>query len=268
MKFPLAAIVAAAGIVGVSAAPLRVLYIEAKPANPDIGVVSPGMRFGHAVPAPSAIAAGNWGAQPSTIHSMNVNNSNGRTGHGCGRGRSRLTVKIIQISNSFRHALGLPEIQVDPSHPLPPTPGEYRILPFIGTPPTFIKVDEKTGEVTTKGGDTVHIMPVPGPADRPMKMMKEEGFLERLTLALMSLGPFESKVVAFVLGCGLGVLLRMIWVFGILGYRAVKGERAEDDQDYTHIIIDENDRHSAEVIFIAPPEYTDEKAPIETETRN
>jgi hypothetical protein len=41
----------------------------------------------------------------------------------------------------------------------------------------------------------------------------------RLQRSLNALGPWEGKVVAFVLGCGIGVLLRMVWVLSVIAYR-------------------------------------------------
>jgi len=48
-------------------------------------------------------------------------------------------------------------------------------------------------------------------------------FLHRVHHALMSLGPWEGRIVAFVLGCGIGVLLRMFWVLAVLLVRAFRG---------------------------------------------
>ncbi|KAJ7812377.1 hypothetical protein B0H14DRAFT_2605797 [Mycena olivaceomarginata] len=70
---------------------------------------------------------------------------------------------------------------------------------------------------------------------------EEPSFLMRVHYALMSLGPWEGRAVAFVLGCGLGVLLRM----------------EQDEHEYAIVAMD------AEEIFVAPPTYTypvDEKA--------
>jgi len=46
-------------------------------------------------------------------------------------------------------------------------------------------------------------------------------FLHRVHRALLSLGPWEGRIVAFVLGCGIGVLLRMFWVLAVLLVRGV-----------------------------------------------
>jgi len=73
----------------------------------------------------------------------------------------------------------------------------------------------------------------------------------------MSLGKWEGRVVAFVLGCGLGVLLRMFWVLSVITYRTFNGNRREE-VEYTviHEYIDASETP------VPPPTYTyvDEKA--------
>ncbi|KAF7376849.1 F-box domain-containing protein [Mycena sanguinolenta] len=84
-------------------------------------------------------------------------------------------------------------------------------------------------------------------------------FLMRVHFALMSLGPWEGRAVAFVLGCGIGVLLRMFWVLTVLTYRAVRGPSSfaiavsEAEQ---YVILEGEDGEGAEEIFVAPPMYT------------
>ncbi|KAG9086646.1 hypothetical protein FS749_003501 [Ceratobasidium sp. UAMH 11750] len=76
-------------------------------------------------------------------------------------------------------------------------------------------------------------------------------FMVRLTHALASLGPWEGRAVSFVLGCGLGVLLRMLFVFAVLIVRSVRARRAE-----RQIVLEQDS-----VIFVA-----DVKEPIVVET--
>ena len=42
----------------------------------------------------------------------------------------------------------------------------------------------------------------------------------------MNLGRWEGRAVAFVIGCGIGVLLRMFWVLAVVSFRTVRGPRA------------------------------------------
>ncbi len=41
----------------------------------------------------------------------------------------------------------------------------------------------------------------------------------------MNLGRWEGRAVAFVIGCGIGVLLRMFWVLAVVSFRTVRGPR-------------------------------------------
>jgi len=89
--------------------------------------------------------------------------------------------------------------------------------------------------------------------------------MRRIHRALMSLGPWEGRAVAFVLGCGIGVLLRMFWVMTVVMYRAIKGRNGE--AEYTLVC---EHYTQAETILVAPPSYVyldekeapEEKAPI------
>jgi hypothetical protein len=85
----------------------------------------------------------------------------------------------------------------------------------------------------------------------------------------MALGPWEGRAVAFVLGCGLGVLLRMIWIMGVIAYRAFRGPRRETPVQY---VVTEHYITEGPEGFIPPPgyapvdgqgyEYLDVKVPL------
>jgi len=86
--------------------------------------------------------------------------------------------------------------------------------------------------------------------------------MTRLHSSIMNLGTWEGRAVAFVLGCGIGVLLRMFWVLAIVTYRAVKGQR-EEEHEYSPVVIIEEFKDSAAPL----PAYTypaDEKVEIVT----
>jgi len=85
----------------------------------------------------------------------------------------------------------------------------------------------------------------------------------------MNLGRWEGRAIAFVIGCGIGVLVRMFWVLAIVSYRALRGYR---DDGYANVgFIDEDDLDDVIVISSpspksAPPKYiypVDEKAVTE-----
>ncbi|KAK7031109.1 hypothetical protein VNI00_013714 [Paramarasmius palmivorus] len=234
----LAYIVAAAGLV--TAAPL---------ANPNTEEFSlPHIRFGHGIGARSP-----QDAKITYTFTRITTTTNARPG--C---RDRINAKAIQLSNTFRQALGWPTI-ADDTQPVPKnirveTGGrEFKVLPFIGTPNNLLEVEP------------THPRPIHRHHGHFHRIPREESFIQRLHVALMSLGPWESKAVAFVLGCGIGVLLRMFWVLAVVSYRGVCGSgNDESEAEY----LNEYTALDAEEIFVAPPEYRlDEKVPIEEEER-
>jgi len=228
MKFSLLTLIAAgAALIQVGASPIRVVVVG--------GNVPDNFRFGHAISA-------------SNISAPNVNIED-KSHRPCRLGRFR--VKALKLSNSFRKAVGLPLIESPHSqlHDLPkPAPGRVTIF---GTP-TFVP-----------DGKVAHHH-----HDRPMHRIHKHDrlyfhngtFMDRLHIALMALGPWEGRAVAFVLGCGIGVLLRMIWVLAVVTYRVIKGPR-EEERQYTEIFVVE-EYNDGEDIAPAPPTYTypDEKA--------
>jgi len=261
----------------VEAVPLRLLVVTN---NPEL---AQGLRFGNAVqnvnaddgPAfpPPPFLAGPEGARIETRPPCIMR---------------KMRDKAIEVSNAFRTALGLPLIEA-PSLDLPKEHHDnpmFRILPFIGAPPTFVKVEgeETNGALTgvTKGGEVVRIVgpdhdgnQPPHPPHHPHKHHKhgkhhkhhrcrKAPFFKRLALALMTLGPWEGRAVAFVLGCGLGVLLRMMWVLSVITFRAIRGRKAEETE-YTiiHEYIEDDEAPTS-----APPSYAyvDEKVDTKKNT--
>jgi len=232
MKFSiLPLLIAGAGIAQhVSASPIRVVVTEIS-----------NIRLGHAV----ANVDGNSNIAhvfPPAIMGTQVDDAGRHKKHRLCRGGMR--DKAIAISNAFRKILGLPLIE---AHARPPMDGEKEVhnglvrimpMPFIGTP-----VDEQ-GEMQ-KGPYRHH---------HHQHKHHKGSFMRRIHHALMSLGPWEGRAVAFVIGCGIGVLLRMVWVMAIITYRMIRGER-DEEPDYTTIVFEQH----AEEYVIPPPQYIDEK---------
>jgi hypothetical protein len=54
-------------------------------------------------------------------------------------------------------------------------------------------------------------------------------FIERLNHSISMLSPWEARAVAFVLGCGLGSLIRMLVVMVILTFRGMKSRREREE---------------------------------------
>ncbi|KAJ7162327.1 hypothetical protein C8R46DRAFT_1353293 [Mycena filopes] len=186
---------------------------------------------------------------------------------------SRIRQKVTSFSQAFKIAFGFKaSSSSDSAHPHPTswrssrTPSSARPCPRpCPTSRRHIK--------SIKGIERLRIMqsPVPHHAHvhgeghlrfRHRQHAKEEhSFLMRVHFALMSLGPWEGRVVvSFSVSCDIGVLLRMFYVMAVLSYRMIKGPRpgSEDEDEYTFI-----DSLDAEEIFVAPPTYTypvDEKS--------
>lgn len=265
-------LVAGAGIVSqVSAEPLRVLVESPLNANANI-------RFGHALA--NANVNGNDDSdnvarlvRPSVIMTSSTEVKGKH--HFCG---ASLKAKALRMSNAFRHALGLPLIEMGdhdafkgevPSNPGPIT-GEARILPmpFIGAPisldiPASSSEKENSGDVKEllSDGSVVRIYRHHEAESHHhhhhgMKHKKAGSFFSRVHRAIMALSLWEGRAVAFVLGCGIGVLLRMFWVMSVLAYRTVRGDRADEAGGYIMF------EHDAENNFVPPPEYTDEKVKV------
>jgi len=75
-------------------------------------------------------------------------------------------------------------------------------------------------------------------------------FLQRFSRVFVALKWWEGGAVAFVFGCGLGVLLRLMWVLAIVSYRV--GFRGESvDEAYDDAPAEET------VTLLAPPKYTE-----------
>jgi len=246
MRFPtISCLLVGAGVV--SASPLRVLLIsESEGAGSNL-------RLGH----PVAIAH----------EYRHPDNPNGpvRTRMGCGRFKE----KALAMSNAFRQALGLPLIESSPHghhhHPTAVVHPTMVVHPTaVVTPPTIVRFFPNGTDGMTKGGEHVKVVHPHhhhhhGHHRGMRANLAHESFLTRVHFALMTLGPWEGRAVAFVLGCGLGVLLRMMWVLAVISYRTIRGE-SEDENEYQHVLFEQYD---AEDIVVAPPTYViDEKVPI------
>ena len=284
-------------VVLVEAVPLRLLVVTN---NPEL---AKGIHFGNAIPnvdaddalavPPPPFLAGPEGAQIEHIRPPCI--------------LRKMHDKAIEISNAFRTALGLEAPNLDVPKELHNDP-IFRILPFIGTPPTFVKVEgeDANGALTgvTKGGEAIQIVgpdhdgsQPPHPPHHPHHPHRHHkhgkhhkhhrcgkaAFLKRLSFALMTLGPWEGRAVAFVLGmsatyyfdflnidsnflgCGLGVLLRMMWVLCVITFRAIRGRKVEETE-YTiiHEYIEDDEAPTS-----APPSYAyyiDEKVDVKKDT--
>jgi len=123
----------------------------------------------------------------------------------------------------------------------------------IGGPPPSSTTPIPEGGVTRI--QITHHKLVPAPDGAPPFMIKAGGpqggpplmhhkvqkgchsrapFLQRVHRALVSLGPWEGRIVAFILGCGIGVLLRMFWVLAVL---LARGGRSTPEREEGTILV-------------------------------
>jgi len=230
MKFQsLSALILGAGLLQASASPLRVMIVSSiQEAQPPVN-----LRYGHAMMDSNA-------ANIASVHPSPAGPGAATFRKGARPCGGRFRQKAVELSNMFRQAVGWPTIETEGSkHTNGPM---IQVVPFIGSPPTFIEVQKHRGghlEGKFRGGEGVHILPVgnlphPHPHHDYQFPMYRETFFVRFQRALMSLGPWEGRAVAFVIGCGIGVLLRMFWVLTVVTFRAIKGQGA-DEHEYSHI---------------------------------
>lgn len=250
--------------VQVGASPLRVIVLPEGQ-----GGSSPTLRFGHAVANNDNPTVARYVTHIADLSTEQARGN--RRGKGCA---GALRAKAQSISNAFRLAVGLPIVESSGAQPQTETK-MYHIMPFIGTPPTFVELKSNGLEGTAKGGEHV-IVPHHrhGHHTHIQHHIQQESFLMRIHNALMALGPWEGRAVAFVLGtsfyirliahqdsvltviigCGMGTLLRMLWVLVIVLFRSVKGRKEDGSGEYNHILFEQDG--DAEGILVAPPTYT------------
>jgi len=247
----------------VAAEPIRVIE---NPSNANANI-----RFGHALA--NANVNGNDDDVARIVRPVVLMNptpqgkNDGLTRHFCG---ASLREKAIRLSNAFRHALGMPLIEADVALL---RPGEIHILPVLYPSHNVMlhsqeELDEEGKPGKHHGGERPDH---PGDGeDHPHHghhghrghhghhHKHRKTFLRRIHRAIKALGPWEGRAVSFVLGCGIGVLLRMFWVLSVLTYRTVRGERGEEILDREYIVYE----HVPETLFVAP-QYVDEKVKVE-----
>lgn len=166
----------------------------------------------------------------------------------CGQrkgGKMTVARKMRFLMNKLRAALGLPIVKYNHNHhqlqdaevpPLPP-----HVAHFHGFDETeFEDIRSGFGQYANTG----------------------EPFIVRFTRAVNTLSPWESRAVTFVLGMGLGALIRMFVVFGILFVRGRKAGRF-CERRRARRAARQAAREAAMNLATAPPSYNDAHAPID-----
>jgi len=238
--------VASAGLAGVNATPLRVTIVSST------NQIGPARKFFDG-PPPSPLRSddGVYRIQvaPPTEARRRPCHSKSNTG--------------IEIANRFRKLFGFEPIIHHTAVEHHPVHDHANFRPFeaVAEGPAFIPND-----------GLVHIMPFPpipmeyvenvsaGPVHRHSHHryhhLQDIPFMERLAHALAMLTPWEGRALAFVLGCGVGVVLRMVYVLIVVTYRMFRSpaQPGEDDAD----------EEETEVLLVAaPPKYSkDEKVAL------
>jgi hypothetical protein len=87
----------------------------------------------------------------------------------------------------------------------------------------------------------------------PQMHIDNAPFLVRLEHALRHLGKWEGRALSFVIGCGIGALLRMFIVLAVVTVRSIKARRARHVE-----LAEEYEELPSEVVFVVE-EYPNEK---------
>jgi len=134
-----------------------------------------------------------------------------------------------------------------------------RLLAFIGIGGHSLAVTAPVPEggvtriqITTSGPGTHKFAPIPVEHVRGGSWAVDQGatilpypkqerfngpFLQRAHRALMALGPWEGRIVAFVLGCGIGVLVRMFFVMTVLLVRVLRGGSVSEPEEEISVFV-------------------------------
>ncbi|EIN11203.1 hypothetical protein PUNSTDRAFT_124676 [Punctularia strigosozonata HHB-11173 SS5] len=229
----------------VNASPIRVIMVESHEeliSTKGAGLLRLGHAAAHAMPPqriePAVMGAVVASSSAPPIYNVNSTGSSPKGKHCAMHAKSaQAKAKAIEISNSFRKLLGMPLIQTG-KEAFGKAHGGYAIY----KPVAPIDVDDKIVEMKKYSADR----------------SGEETFATRVHQALITLGPWEGRAVAFVLGCGIGVLLRMVWVMLIVTARMFKGGRSHsEDDEVEYTLVFEHALPDAEEIAVPPPQYTD-----------
>jgi len=223
MKLSLLSLILSASL-AVSAAPLRVVVVSEQAGPPSF------IRFGHAV----AHKGPNFEPHVAVLPVV----SGGRVvkHKGCA---GSLRLKALQVSNWFKGLVGIPVYKVAIMNPVP-----------VNVKPVAMDTVDKKKIHFIQHHHHVH----------GQHLKRPKVFFQRLTHALMMLGPWEGRIVSFVLGCGISVLLRIVWVLAVLAIRSVRGKKQADEFLADEVIFEEQEH-------LLPPQYTEAVQDVEEKVK-
>jgi len=151
--------------------------------------------------------------------------------------------RIFSLASIVRPASGAHASGPVPHHGPESSEGTLHILPFIPSDST------SSSDPALYHSNNVH-----------HHNHHNHPFVARLGHAIRSLGPWEARVVAFVLGCGFGALLRILFMFCLIAIRALRNrsqQHVELSEDAAILLPVEGPIPSSE-----PPAYGDEKVTL------
>jgi len=257
-----AVIIGAVAIGLANAAPIRIVYMtggqfsSTNRLEGDFGISSERSSFERR-PSPTAVYGTGLERYPSPTASYGAMPTQ-NTG-GCYIARPR--VKAQNLSNVFRKALGLPLID-EPERQFCSLAHMHRVegdVLFgyhpVHPPPitwTFIDPLSHIDDVSFHG-----VGRHPNHHHAHAYAHRHRSFTNRLHHALVILGPWEGKAVGFVLGCGIGALLRMFFIIVVVTSRAIRCKRQSS------ISLPEDSKHIKRTVVMVEAsnlKFIDEKA--------
>ena len=255
MKFtPLTYLVAGAvAVSSVAAAPVRIVVVTG-------GMTTP-FEPSKITAIPPSLPYENMNMHMNAMHA--ASQADGAHPHFRHRPGCAMKTKAVEMMNKFRAAVGWPLIDTKSHDHHRGAHHHHHMMHNDASSPTNINDVQAPGKfcawayVNPEHQVTCFRTKEKMEAAILYHKMHDTSFAQRVMDALLSLGRWEGRAVAFVLGCGLGVLIRMIWVLFVVAFRAVKApcsSSAPHDEGYEAVY--------AEELFVAPPEYTyqDEKS--------
>jgi len=195
--------------------------------------------------------------------------------HGCGKKKNVVMAKMDEFSRFFRNLFGFAPIEEFGLPPIP-VPDHAAERHTVHSGHRMMSAHAGSDE-----DNNFHILPfMPGPVQgegfppsrsegpnppefRGHRMWihrhhRPHSFTGRLHKAFLTLSPWEGRALSFVIGCGIGVLLRMLYVFSVLAYRCFLVQprlRLEDRQEEE--LAPAADATVQPLVHAPPPEYNE-----------
>jgi len=205
--------------------------------------------------------------------------------HDCGKNNNIKHIaiaKMDEFSKFFRKLFGFEELDLpvfnfraERHGAHPPVPGPkmmmahaapeeddktFHILPFMPGPVRGEGFPPPPPPISEDSSSSPHPHPPEFHGRQRMWIHRHRphSFVGRLHKAFLTLSPWEGRALSFVVGCGIGVLLRMLYVFSVLAYRCFLAQprlRLEDRQEEERAPAADVTAEEPSSIQTPPPEY-------------